>query len=146
MIDRRAFARGAALAPLAINRAFGEAAWPDRVIHIIVPFAAGAFTDTSARGIANELSEQLGQPVIVENRGGAGGVMGTTAVVRAPPDGYTLLLTDTSLSTSPGLYPNLPYDPLRDLAQISRIAVSPSILLVRRDLGVRDAGGIDRAR
>jgi tripartite-type tricarboxylate transporter receptor subunit TctC len=138
MIDRRAFVRGTALASLAINGdAFGQPAWPDRVIHIIVPFAAGAFTDTSARGIANELSEQLGQPVIVENRGGAGGVMGTTAVVRAPPDGYTLLLTDTSLSTSPGLYPNLPYDPLRDLAQISRIAVSPSILLVRRDLGVR---------
>jgi tripartite-type tricarboxylate transporter receptor subunit TctC len=138
MIDRRAFARGAALAPLAINgRAFSQSAWPDRVIHIIVPFAAGAFTDTSARGIANELSEQLGQPVIVENRGGAGGVMGTTAVVRAPPDGYTLLLTDTSLSTSPGLYPNLPYDPLRDLAQISRIAVSPSILLVRSGLGPR---------
>ena len=128
MIDRRAFARGAVLAPLALDgRAFGQSAWPDRVIHIIVPFAAGAFTDTSARGIANELAEQLGQPVIVENRGGAGGVMGTTAVVRAPPDGYTLLLTDTSLSTSPGLYPNLPYDPLRDLAQISRIAVSPSI-------------------
>jgi tripartite-type tricarboxylate transporter receptor subunit TctC len=135
MIDRRAFARGAALA--ISGRAFGEAIWPDRVIRIIVPFAAGAFTDVSARLIATELSEQLGQPVIVENRGGAGGVMGTTAVVRAPGDGYTLLLTDTSLSTSPGLYQNLPYDPVRDLAQISRIAVSPSILLVRSGLGPR---------
>src|SRR5882672_10111711 len=125
MIDRRAFARAAALAPLAINgRAFGQSAWPDRVIRIIVPFAAGAFTDVSARLIATELAEQLGQAIIVENRTGAGGAMGTTAVVRAPPDGYTLLLTDTSLSTSPGLYPNLPYDAVRDLAQISRIAVS----------------------
>src|SRR5437588_12514743 len=119
MIDRRAFVLGAAVAPLAINRAAGEAAWPDRLIRIIVPFAPGAFTDVSARLIAKELSEQLGQSVIVENRGGAGGVMGTTAVVRAPADGYTLLLSDTSLSTSPGLYPNLGYDPLRDLAQIS---------------------------
>ena len=138
MIDRRAFALGAALAPLTINgRAFGQSGWPDRVIRIIVPFAAGAFTDVSARLIATELAEQLGQAVIVENRTGAGGAMGTTAVVRAPPDGYTLLLTDTSLSTSPGLYPNLPYDAVRDLAQISRIAVSPSILLVRPSLGPR---------
>ena len=137
MIDRRAFARGAALAPLAIARARGEPAWPDRVIRIIVPFAAGAFTDVSARLLATELAEELGQSVIVENRGGAGSVLGTTAVVRAAPDGYTLLLTDTSLSISPGLYPDLPYDPLRDLAQISRVALSPSILLVRPDLGAR---------
>jgi len=75
--------------------------------------------------------------VIVENRGGAGGVLGTTAVVRATGDGYTLLLSDTSLSTAPGLYPNLPYDPLRDLSHISRVATSPSILLVRPGLGVR---------
>ncbi|HMK79033.1 MAG TPA: tripartite tricarboxylate transporter substrate-binding protein [Xanthobacteraceae bacterium] len=137
MIDRRAFARGAALAPLAIARARGEPAWPDRVIRIIVPFAAGAFTDVSARLLVTELAEELGQSVIVENRGGAGSVLGTTAVVRAAPDGYTLLLTDTSLSISPGLYPDLAYDPLRDLAQISRVALSPSILLVRPDLGVR---------
>jgi tripartite-type tricarboxylate transporter receptor subunit TctC len=73
----------------------------------------------------------------VENRGGAGGTAGTTAVVRAAPDGTTLLLTDTSLSISPGLYPNLPYDPVKDLAQISRIADSPSILLARPGLGPR---------
>jgi len=140
MIDRRAFALGTALAPLAIDNVFGEAAWPDRVIRIIVPFAAGAFTDISARLLATELAEQLGQSVIVENRGGAGGVMGTTAVVRSAPDGYMLLLTDTSLSSSPGLYPNLPYDPVRDLSQISRVATSPSILLIRTDLGPRTLG------
>ena len=137
MIDRRAFAMGAALATLTINRASSESAWPDRLIRIIVPFAPGAFTDVSARLLANELSEQLGQSVIVENRGGAGGVMGTTAVVRAVPDGYTLLLSDTSLSISPGIYPNLGFDPLRDLAQISRVALAPSILLVRPGLGPR---------
>jgi tripartite-type tricarboxylate transporter receptor subunit TctC len=137
-MNRRTLLRAAALAPFAsVGNAFGQAAWPDRVVRIIVPFAPGSFTDVSARLVANELTEQLGQSVIVDNRGGAGGTAGTTAVVRAEPDGYTLLLTDTSLSISPGLYPNLPYDPVRDLAQISRIADSPSILLVRPGLGPR---------
>ncbi len=105
-----------------------------------MPFVPGSFTDVSARLIAQELTEQLGQSVIVENRGGAGGTAGTTAVVRAAPDGYTLLLTDTSLSISPGLYPNLAYDPLKDLAQISRIADSPSLLMVRPGLGPKTLG------
>jgi len=87
--------------------------------------------------LRRETHGAAGQPVVIENRGGAGGTAGTVAVVRAAPDGYTLLLTDTSLSISPGLYPNLPYDPVRDLAQISRIAHSPSILLVRPGLGPR---------
>ena len=96
----------------------------------------GSFTDVSARLLAAS-SRAARRSVIVENHGGAGGTAVTTAVVRAAPDGYTLLLTDTSLSISPGLYPNLPYDPVRDLAQISRIADSPSILLVRPGLGPR---------
>ena len=133
-ISRRSLLGAAALAPLAAP-AIGQAGYPDRVIRIIVPFVAGAFTDVSARLVAQELTEQLKQPVIVENRGGAGGTAGTTAVVRAAPDGYTLVLTDTSLSISPGLYPNLPYDPVKDLAHITRIADSPSILLVRPGLG-----------
>ncbi len=138
MMNRRTLVRAAALAPLAaIGSAFGQAGWPDRPIRIVVPFVPGAFTDVSARLVANELTEQLGQPVVVENRGGAGGTAGTTMVVRAAPDGYTLLLSDTSLSISPGLYPNLPYDPVRDLIQISRIAESPSLLMVRNGLGPR---------
>src|ERR1700730_14938826 len=137
-MNRRMLLRAAALAPLAaIGPAFGQVGWPDRVLRIVVPFVPGSFTDVSARLLANELTEQLGQPVVIENRGGAGGTAGTVAVVRAAPDGYTLLLTDTSLSISPGLYPNLPYDPVRDLAQISRIAHSPSILLVHPGLGPR---------
>jgi tripartite-type tricarboxylate transporter receptor subunit TctC len=138
MMNRRTLLGAIAFAPLAaIGPAAGQSAWPDRVLRIVVPFVPGSFTDVSARLLANELTEQLGQSVVVENRGGAGGTAGTTAVVRAAPDGYTLLLTDTSLSISPGLYPNLPYDPVRDLAQISRIADSPSILLVRPGLGPR---------
>ncbi len=136
VISRRTLLLGAALSPLAASgQSFGQANWPSQVIRIVVPFVPGSFTDVSARLIAQELTEQLGQSVIVENRGGAGGTAGTVAVVRAAPDGYTLLLTDNSLSISPGLYPNLPYNPVKDLAQISRIANSPSILLVRPNLG-----------
>jgi tripartite-type tricarboxylate transporter receptor subunit TctC len=134
-ISRRTLLVGAALSPLAGASARAQASWPNQVIKIVVPFAPGSFTDVSARLVAQELTEQLGQSVIVENRGGAGGTAGTVLVVRAAPDGYTLVLTDTSLSISPGLYPNLPYDPVKDLAQISRIAESPSILLVRPGLG-----------
>ena len=137
-MNRRALLLGAALGSLvASGRAFGQASWPDRAVRIIVPFAAGSFTDVAARLVANELTEQLGQPVIVENRGGAGSTAGTLQVVRAEPDGYTLLLTDISLSISPAIYPKLPYDPVRDLVQISRIADSPAILLVRPGLGVK---------
>ena len=136
LINRRALLLGAALAPWAAGRrAFGQANWPNQVIRIVVPFAPGSFTDVSARLVAHELTELVGQSVIVENRAGAGGTAGTLSVARAAPDGYTLLLTDTSLSISPGLYPNLPFDPIKDLAQISRIADSPSILLVRPGLG-----------
>src|SRR5882757_11540281 len=136
-MNRRTLLLGAALGPLmASSRAFGQA-WPDRSVRIIVPFAACSFTDIAARLVATELTEQLGQPVIVENRGGGGSTAGTLAVVRAEPDGYTLLLTDISLSISPAIYPKLPYDPLRDLVQISRIANSPALLMVRPGLGVK---------
>jgi tripartite-type tricarboxylate transporter receptor subunit TctC len=137
-MNRRTLLRAAAVAPLAtVGRAFAQASWPDRTVRIVVPFVPGSFTDISARLIANELSEQLGQSVIVENRTGAAGTTGTTAVVRALPDGYTLLLIDNSLAISPSLYPNLPYDPLKDLALISRIADSPSLLMARPGLGPR---------
>ena len=135
VINRRTLLLGAALSPLASGRPLAQTNWPTQVVRIVVPFAPGSFTDVSARLVAQELTEQLGQSVIVENRGGAGGTAGTVAVVRAAPDGYTLVLTDNSLSISPGLYPNLPYDPVKDLAQISRIADSPSLLMVRNELG-----------
>src|SRR5262245_66108996 len=78
-MNRRTLLRAAALAPFAaIGSAFGQAGWPDRVLRIVVPFVPGSFTDVSARLVANELSEQLGQSVVVENRGGAGGTAGTT--------------------------------------------------------------------
>jgi tripartite-type tricarboxylate transporter receptor subunit TctC len=138
MMNRRTVLLGLSLAPLAgRGTAFAQSGWPNQAVRIVVPFAPGSFTDISARLIAQELTEQLGQPVVVENRAGAGGAAGATSVARAAPDGLTLLLTDNSLSISPGLYPNLPYDPQKDLQQISRIADSPSILMARPGLGPR---------
>jgi tripartite-type tricarboxylate transporter receptor subunit TctC len=135
-MNRRSLLGALALAPLSLP-AFGQARWPDRPLRIVVPFAPGSFTDVSARLLAQELTEQLGQQVIVENRAGAGGTLGAQSVVRSAPDGLTLLLTDNSLAISPGLYPNLPFDPVRDLQQVSRIADSPSLLMVRNGLGPR---------
>ena len=99
-----------------------QAAWPEKPIRIVVPFAAGSFTSTAARAVASELTNQMGQPVIVENRGGAGSTIGTDVVAKAEPDGYTFLLTDNSFAVSAALYPKLPYDPLKDIRQVTPVA------------------------
>ncbi len=105
--------------------------WPERPVHVIVPFPAGATNDLTARVIAEKLSLALRQPVVVENRAGAGGSIGADAVAKAAPDGYTLL--QGSGSTHGGnaaVYPNLPYDPLRDFAPITMLVRTPYILIV----------------
>lgn len=111
-----------------------QGAWPNRIIRIIVPFAPGSFTDLAARSIGAELTAQLGQQVIVDNRVGAGGSLGTELVAKAAPDGYTLLLSDNSFAISPGLYQKLPYDPLKDFVHVSQVAESPSLLVARFQL------------
>ena len=111
-----------------VSHAQTTQAWPARPIRIIVPFGPGAFTDVSARTLAVELTGQLRQQVIVENRTGAGGTIGTELAARATPDGYTLLLSDNSFAISPGLYAKLPYDPLKDFIHVSQIAESPSLM------------------
>lgn len=108
--------------------------WPGKPLRIVVPFAPGSFTDISARTLGVELTGQLGQQVLVENRTGAGGTIGTEAVARAAPDGYTLLLSDNSFTISPGLYAKLSYDPLKDFIHVSQIAESPSMLVGRLKL------------
>ncbi len=105
--------------------------WPERPVHVIVPFPAGATNDLTARVVAEKLSIALRQPVVVENRAGAGGSIGADAVAKAAPDGYTLL--QGSGSTHGGnaaVYPNLPYDPLRDFAPITMLVRTPYILIV----------------
>lgn len=119
---------------LPLQVAIGQSTWPGKPIRIIVPFAAGSFTDLSARAIAAELTEPLGQQVLVENRAGAGGTLGADAVAKSAPDGYTLLLTDNSFAIAPGLYAKLPYDPRKDFLQISTVAESPTVMVARVDL------------
>ncbi len=123
-----------ALGLLGASVAQAQAPWPAKPIRIVVPFAAGSFTDTAARVVGQELSTQLGQSVVVENKGGAGSTVGTDLVAKAAPDGYTLLLTDNSFAVSSALYPKLPYVPARDLAQVSLVADAPAVLVARAGL------------
>jgi tripartite-type tricarboxylate transporter receptor subunit TctC len=112
-------------------------AWPARPIHMIVPFPAGSSPDLIARLIAEKLSPALGQPVIVENRPGAGGNLGTGLVARAAPDGYTIGLSIPGpLAVNTVLYKKMEYDPFRDLAPVSLVGASPNLLVVDPKLGV----------
>ena len=113
-----------------------EAAWPQRPLKLVVPFPPGSSPDLVARMLAEPLGAALGQPVIVDNRPGAGGNIGTGAVARAEPDGYTLLFTiQGPLVTAPLLDRKLGYDPLKDLAPVTLVATSPNVLVVDPQLG-----------
>ncbi len=113
-------------------------AYPDRPIKIIVPFGPGGFTDVVARIIQKDLGPAIGQPVIIENRPGAGSSIGTDAVAKAKPDGYTLAMISTTHVISPHLYKSLPYDPIRDFAPVMKIGEGPYVLVVHPSLGVRN--------
>jgi tripartite-type tricarboxylate transporter receptor subunit TctC len=109
--------------------------FPAKPIRIIVPFAPGGNVDITARTVAPALSELLGQPVVVENRPGAGSMVGAQAMAASPADGYTLMMgSNSSLSVAPNLYANWPYDPLKGVAPISNLAVVPFVLVVKQAL------------
>ena len=112
--------------------------WPSKPVRIIVPGGPGGVTDIRARWLADRLSPALGQPVLVENRAGAGGNLGTVAAVRSAPDGYTLVIVHIGTMTiNPHLYANPGYDPLTDLAPITRLGVGPQALAVHKDVPAR---------
>jgi tripartite-type tricarboxylate transporter receptor subunit TctC len=112
--------------------------WPAaRPIRIIVPQSAGGSTDQVARPLAKALSDSLGQSVIIENRPGAGSIVGTDAVAKAAPDGYTLLAVAASFSISPAIYKKLPYDPVRDFSPVTLLASFPNVLVVSANLPVK---------
>ena len=119
---------------ISINAAAQSNTWPNKVIKIIVPFVPGSFTDTAARVLSVELAKQLGQTVIVDNKGGAGSTLGTDLVAKSAPDGYTFLLTDNSFAVSTALYEKLPYNPVKDVAQVTIVAESPAVLVARPGL------------
>jgi tripartite-type tricarboxylate transporter receptor subunit TctC len=136
---RRGFLRlaaGAAVLP-AVSRIACAQSYPTRPVTLVVPFPPGAGTDAMARTAAERLSKTLGQQVVVDNRGGAGGIIGTRAVAKSAPDGYTILLAYTgTLAINPTLYPNPGYDPRKDFAPIGLIAALPSVLVVHPSLPV----------
>ena len=109
--------------------------WPERPVHIIVAFTPGSATDVIARSLSNELSERLGQPVIVENKPGAGGTIAAAQVAKAAPDGYTLLVNSSGHTVSPWIYNKLSYDAAKDLVGVSLLARQPNILVVSPDRG-----------
>ena len=112
--------------------------WPSRPIKVIVPFPAGGGYDFMARNLAQKLTDSLGQPVVVENRAGANGNIGSDAVAKAAPDGYTLLLGGIGPQAfSVALYPKLPFDPQRDFAPVSLVASQPNLLLTHPSLAVK---------
>jgi tripartite-type tricarboxylate transporter receptor subunit TctC len=111
-------------------------AWPARAIKLVVPFPPGSSPDIIARVVAEPLARSLGQPIVIDNRPGAGGNVGTAAVAHAQPDGYTLLFTiQGPLVTAPQLSRNLGYDPAKDLAPVTLVATSPNVLVVEPSLG-----------
>lgn len=135
---RRALAAlGAAIASPALGQA-----WPARPVRIVVPFPPGGSTDLLARRLAERLSAALGQTVLVENRPGAGGTTGADLVAKSPPDGHTLLMGVTgSNAIAASLFPNLPYDPVRGFAPVSRLVSAPLLLAVGPAMPARDVAG-----
>ena len=136
-MHRRTLIAAGLAAPFAQARA--QAAWaPNRPIRFIVPFVASGSTDVAARIIADRMGETLGQPVIVENRGGSGGNIGGDIVAKAPPDGHTILMGVTGLlATNKHIYRQMAFDPDRDLAPVSMAYTADMVIVVTNRLGVR---------
>ncbi|MCC7081622.1 MAG: tripartite tricarboxylate transporter substrate binding protein [Burkholderiales bacterium] len=110
--------------------------YPAKPVRLIVPFAPGGGTDIIARLVGQQLGQDWRQTVVVDNRGGSGGIIGTKLATEAAPDGYTLVLCSLGVSYAPALYPDLPFDPLKDLAPVSRVAQQPFVYAVVPSLGV----------
>ena len=120
--------RGLFLLLLAAGTALA-ADYPSRPIRLVVPYPPGGGTDTVARPLGQKLNESLGQPIVIDNRGGASEIIGTEVVARAAPDGYTLLMTTNAFAINMAFERKLPYDPVRDFAPVGRLITSPFLLV-----------------
>jgi len=142
MTDRRSFltlTSAVLAAPMLSRRAFAGD-WPkDKIIRAVVPFAPGSTIDVIGRVVLDPLAKQLNQTIVVENRGGAGGTLGTALVAKSEPDGYTLLINASAHSAAPAAYPNLSYDPSKDFAGVAIFGVVPNVLLVAPSKGIKTA-------
>jgi tripartite-type tricarboxylate transporter receptor subunit TctC len=136
---RRAVLQGAgasAFGAAFLGRPAAAVGYPERPVRILVPFAAGGPSDLTARLIGDKLREALGQTFIVENRGGAGGNLGIAQVARSAPDGYTLLVVSSAFVVNPGLYKNVPYDPVKDFAPVAELDTSPNVFVATPASGI----------
>lgn len=111
--------------------------YPNRTVRIIVPFSAGALTDTLARMYAEKLTQRLGQPVIVENKPGSGGIPAMQAMLSAPADGYTLQMVSSGHAVNPSLFSKLPYDTVKDVSGVALVASSPTVVIVKTGLDIK---------
>jgi tripartite-type tricarboxylate transporter receptor subunit TctC len=138
-----AAAAGAAAPHCAARAQAAAPAYPSRPIALVVPYGPGSSTDNVARPVAQGLQQVLGQPVVIDNRAGASGLIGTQFAARARPDGYTLLVgSSTTLAANLGLFRTLPYDPVRDFVPVAGMARTSMIVLVRPDFAGRDMQGL----
>lgn len=128
----------AAMAPLAAQAQ--DAAYPSKPVRLLVPFPPGGAADTFARLVGDRLAQSWGQPVVVENRPGGGGIVATQATVRSQADGYTMLVVTVGHAVNPALYAKLPYDTLADLQPVARLASAPSVLVVNPSLPAHTVG------
>lgn len=144
-LHRRPFLAVAA-ATFALVSGAAQAAWPEKPIRIVVTFGAGGASDIVAREIATPLSQALGQPVIVDNKPGAGGTIGGSEVVRSAPDGYTLMLSNsTPLSIGPFTLAKLPYDPVHQFTHIAMLGVAPVLIMANPKAGIASLKDIPKA-
>ena len=140
MSTRRRFLTftAAALATPALPRLGRAAGWPtDKTIRAVVPFSAGSSVDILGRIVLDPLSRQLGQTIVIENRGGAGGSIGSAQVAKADPDGYTLLVNAAAHSAAPAAFPNITYDPAKDFAGVAMFGVVPNVFTVAPTSGIK---------
>jgi tripartite-type tricarboxylate transporter receptor subunit TctC len=138
MDNRRQFLRlaGAALATPILSRTASAQVWPARPIRAVIPFSVGSTLDIVARIVLEPVASQLGQPIVIENRGGAGGSLGSAQVAKAHPDGYTILLQASAHSVAPAAYPSIPYDPARDFSAVIPFGTVPNVTIISPAKGV----------
>ena len=140
--NRRRFltlASAALAAPALARRTFADA-WPkDKVIRAMVPFGAGSTIDIIGRIMLDPISQQIGQTIVVENRGGAGGSIGAALVAQAPADGYTILINASAHTVAPVFRKNLPYDPVKDFSGVAMFGIVPNVLVVAPSKGIKTA-------
>ena len=138
----RSFVKGLGVALASVALHAGAQGYPNKPVHAIISFTPGSSTDIVGRVVMQKVSEYWGQPVVAENRAGAGGSIGAAAVARAAPDGYTLLIDSSAHSVAPAIYASLPYDTLKDFIDVAPFAVQPNVLVVPGTSAIRSVADL----